>query len=204
MKRTIVLATTNPHKIKKLSWIVKPYFSNVVPQDQTIDIEETGNSFEENAIIKAVAISKRYHCHAIASDGGVLIPALGKDWNGVLTKRFIGREDVTDFDRIEALLEIMKGKEGEDRTIIWNEAIAIAKDGRLIFSAEVEGDRGMLQKTYNPEQYQPGIWQCTLTCYPQFGGKNFFELSEEERRYGEISWYHLKEMVDWFVDKKGL
>lgn len=191
----LILATTNPHKITKLRQIFAQYFSDIAPQDKGIDVEENSKTFRENAEKKAIEVSNIYHCHAVATDGGVLIPALGDNWNGLLTKRFIGRSDATDFDRIEALLELMKNKKGSDRAILWNEAIALADDGELLFSTQVEGDRGEIQETYNPEQYQPGIWQCTVTCYPQFGGKNFFELDKEERKYSEISWIRLEEAV---------
>lgn len=192
----LVLATGNPHKIKKLTWIFSEYYDEIVPQDSSIDIDEDGKTFRENAEKKAMEVSRLYKCPAAATDGGVLIPALGDNWNGLLTKRFIGRNDATDTDRIEALIDMMKDKVGNDRAIVWNEAIALADNGRLLFSAQVEGDHGMVQTGYNPEQYQKGIWQCTVTCYPQFGGKNYFELNDEEREYSEISWHRLKQAVD--------
>ncbi len=142
----LILATTNPHKITKLRQIFAHYFSDIAPQDKGIDVEENGKTFRENAEKKAIEVSKIYHCHAVATDGGVLIPALGDNWNGLLTKRFVGRSDATDFDRIEALLELMKNKKGSDRAIVWNEAIALATDGELLFSTQVEGDRGRFKK----------------------------------------------------------
>ena len=178
------------------------YFDNITPQSQKIDVEETEDNFEGNAILKAVEISKRFNCHAVATDGGVLIPSLGDTWNAVFTKRFLGKENVTDTDRIEGLLELMKDKRGDERKIMWREAIALAYNGKLLFSTEVDGDEGIIQDTYNPEQYAPGIWQCTLTCYPQFNNKNFFELTDVEREYSEISWHRLKEMMDWFIRGK--
>ena len=191
----LVLATSNPHKIEKLRWIFGEYFNDIVPQDKKIDVEENGTSFLENAEIKAAEVSRIYHDYAVATDGGVLIPSLGKDWNGLLTKRFIGRDDATDFERMDALLEMMKDKKGNERAIVWNEAIALAYDGKVIFSTQVEGDKGEVQEHYDPQQYQPGIWQATLTCYPQFQGKNYFELNEKEREYSEISWHRLKDAV---------
>lgn len=191
-----ILATGNPHKIHKLTWIFSKYYNELVPQEKSMDVDENGNTFRENAEKKAIEVSRIYGCHAVATDGGVLIPALGDDWNGLLTKRFIGRENATDIDHIEALLELMKSKVGKERAIIWNEAIAIARSGELLFSTQVEGDHGVIQTTYNPEQYQKGIWQCTITCYPQFGGKNYFELNDTERQYSEISWHRLKQAVD--------
>lgn len=200
MKSKIVLATGNPHKQKMLRWIVDGYFDEVVNQDAKIEVEETADSFKGNAELKAVAASKKYKTYSIATDGGVLIPALGDDWNGVLTRRFLGKKDVTDWDRIEGLLALMKDKTGDERLIIWHEALALARDGKLLFSVEVEGDRGMLQTTYDKTQYQSGIWQCTLTCYPQFGGKNFFELTKKEKEYAEISWHRLREATRKYLN----
>lgn len=197
--KNIILATTNPNKIKKLGWIAESHFDSIAPQSEALDVDETENNFLGNAELKATTISELYDTYAIASDGGVLIPALGKQWNAVLTKRFLGKDDVTDIDRIEGLLALMKDKRGDERKIIWREAIAIAHKGKLLFSTEVDGDEGMLQHDYNPEQYAPGIWQCTLTCYPQFNNKNFFELNEEEREYSEISWHRLKKAVDTYM-----
>lgn len=199
MKDTLILATSNPHKVRKLTWIFAPYFRRIEPQSSRIDIDETEHTFEDNACLKAIEVSKMYKGYAAATDGGILIPSLGKGWNALLTKRFLGKENVTDIDRIEGLLALMKNKKGDERAIEWREALAIAYNGELLFSTEVEGDRGMVQEAYDPAQYRPGIWQCTITCYPQFGGKNFFELSEEEQEYAEISWHRLKEMVDWFL-----
>lgn len=195
----LILATGNPHKIEMLTWICEPYFDDIIPQDKSIDINEDGKTFQENAEKKAVEVSRMYGCCAVATDGGVSIPALGDNWNGLLTKRFIGREDATDIDRIEALLDLMKDKKGDERAIVWNEAIALANNGELLFSTQVEGDNGMVQTNYNPYQYQEGIWQCTVTCYPQFGGKNYFELNDEERQYSEISWHRLKKGMDDYL-----
>ena len=197
----LILATSNPHKLNKLRWIFSDFFQNITAQNAAIDIVEDGKTFLENAEKKAIEVSKIYNCYAAATDGGVLIPSLGDNWNGLLTKRFIGRTDATDIDRIEALLDLMKNKVGDERSIIWNEALALAKNGELIYSTQVDGDHGMVQTDYDPSQYKPGIWQCTITCYPQFGGKNFFELTDKEREYSEISWHRLKQAVSEFMTK---
>jgi len=200
-KPIITLATGNPHKVKKLQWILDGYFAYNQKQKDKLDVEESGSSFVEIAEQKALAFANHYHTYAVATDGGVLIPALGTNWNSLLTRRFLHKDDVTDIDRIEGILELMNGKEGMDRKIVWKEALAIAKSNEIIFSIEVDGDWGLLQKTYNPDQYQEGIWLCTLWSYPQFDNKNFFELTEEEKKYGEISWWRLREHARKFLKK---
>jgi inosine/xanthosine triphosphate pyrophosphatase family protein len=198
--KKIILATKNPHKREKLRWIVDGYFSRIEEMPSGMEIEENGNTFKDNAEIKALVVARKSGSYAIASDGGALIPALGDNWNEFLTKRFIGKEDVSDFDRMDCLLEIMKDKRGRERTIFWKESIAIADPKKTIFSTEVDGDTSVLQETYNLKQYKKGIWLCTLSSYPQFDNKNFFELNEEEKKYGEISWWKLKKETEEFLD----
>ncbi len=192
----IIIGTQNPHKKEKLSWIVRDFFIATTMPDKS-DINEDGSTFEENAKIKASFVAKQFQKYAIASDGGALIPSLGYDWNALLTRRFVGNEDANDWDRIESLLDLMKDKVGEERKVVWREAIAVSDPrGKILFSVEVEGDTGLIQTDYNKNQYREGIWLCTLTSYPQFGGKNFFELSPQEVKEGEISWWRLKEAFE--------
>jgi len=195
----IVLGTKNPHKKEKLRWIIEGYFSDMQDMAGEMNVEEDGDTFEANARIKAITVAKKNNSYAIATDGGVIIPSLGKNWNELLTRRFVGREDLTDFDRMECLLELMKNEKGKKRIIAWKESIAIASPDGVVFSVEVDGDTGILQESYDPKQYKEGIWLCTLWAYPQFGGRNFFELNEEEKKYGEISWWRLREKTREFL-----
>jgi inosine/xanthosine triphosphate pyrophosphatase family protein len=196
----IYLATTNPNKISKLTKIVDPYFRKVITIGNLLDIEESADSFEGNAQLKANYVSMLYNSYAIATEGGVLIPALGNNWNALLTRRFVDNENATDWDRIEALLKIMEPyKKEEERKIVWEEAVAIGYKGHTALSKKVVGDQGQLQTKYNSAHYQPGIWQCTLTCYPQFGYKNYFELDDEERKYSDKSWNEISNIVSGYL-----
>ena len=92
-----------------------------------------------------------------------------------------------------------------ERIITWRESIAIANSKKVIFFIEVDGDTGILQKTYDSKQYKKGIWLCTLWSYPQFGRRNFFDLNKEEKKYGEISWWRLRDktrefLLQYFLD----
>lgn len=193
MSNDILIATGNKHKREKLSWIVNDFFEKIIfPEEVDINlkIDEDGTTFEENASKKAVEFSKLYDRYTISTDGGILIPALGSQWDGLRTKRFAG-EDATDFERIEKLLDLMKEKKGDERKMVWNEAIAIAKNGKLLFSKQVEGIEGTLQTTFDQSKYREGIWVCSVWFFPQFN-KNFFDLSPEEVIEAEISWEKLK------------
>lgn len=203
MTDSILLATTNPHKVLKLSQIVRGYFIpvNLTDTDVSQELEEEGDSFKSIAQQKAVTFSRRYDGYAIATDGGIDIPALGDGWNKLFTRRFIGREDATDIDRLDAILELMKDKRASDRKMIWREAAAIAHRGKLLFSLEVDGSKGIMQESYDPQKYRPGIWLCSLWYYPNFE-KNFFDLSPEELAKGEVSWSRLEQAVRKFLKER--
>jgi len=199
---TLLIASNNPHKIKKISEIVSGYFDKIIlPVDlkRQIFVEENGKSFEENASIKARAYSEIFEDYVIATDGGVMIPVLGEKWNELRTKRFIG-EEKKDFERIESLLEMMAPFKGEERRVKWKEAVAIAKKGKILFSKEVSGIEAVIQNGYNKDQYRSGIWVCSVLFFPQFN-KNFFELDTNEVAQVEISWAKIKDEIQNFLVK---
>ncbi len=194
--KKILIATRNPHKQKKLAEIVSNYF---VPEIRN-DLEEAGeygDNFLEIAENKAKNYSKKYNCLTISTDGGAVIPSLS-EWEPSKTKRFAR----TDQERIEKLLKMMEGK--TDRTVKWYEAIAIAENGKIIFSAQARAMDGVIDKQFNPKFYRPGIWLCSITSFPQFNNKNFFELNEKEVEAVEDSWSKLKEKFEKFITKSRL
>ncbi len=200
----ILIASKNPHKIEKLSGIISPYFEQI----QTLkdiqlkdDLVEEGSSFEEIAKNKARYFSLQYSDYVIATDGGMTIPFL-ENWNPLYTRRFLSsldKSDKTDFQRMDELLERTKDLKGNDRFMQWKEAVAIAKNGEVLFSIEVEGSYGILQTEYDKSKYKPGIWLCSLWSHPQFGNKNFFDLNPEEVKQSEISWERINTGVSKFL-----
>ncbi|MDP2860961.1 MAG: non-canonical purine NTP pyrophosphatase [bacterium] len=201
MNNKILIATGNKHKKEKLAWIVKDYFRRIDYPDSlglNISVNENGNSFRENAEIKAKEYSLCYKGFVTATDGGVIIPVLGDNWNPLRTKRFAG-ENIDDFERIRLLLELMKDKKGDDRIMTWNEALAIAKNGKILFSCQAEGVKGLLEENFNKKKYKPGIWVCSVWFFPQYK-KNFFDLSDEEVKQVEISWKRLFDATHSFLD----
>ncbi len=210
--KEVFIASENIHKRNKISAIFSSLSADILPlgeNDHThfSNYAESGNTFRETAENKALYFSQRYpHTFVIATDGGMDIPGLGNAWNKIHTRRFIGTEDASDYDRLDTLLEYMHNI--QDRRMTWYEAVAIALHGKIILSAEVEGAHGIMQREYSKEQYKPGIWLCTLWFFPQFG-KNFFELTEQEKEHAEISWLKIENEITKFwknsiVDAEGL
>lgn len=189
--KDILIGTKNPHKIKKLSWIVGSHY-NPVAQGDLDEAPETKDSFRDIAEEKALFYSEQCGCLVISTDGGAVIPAL-PEWKPTETKRFAA----TDEERIHRLLEMMDGK--DDRTVEWHEAIAVADGGKLLFSAEAKAMDGQMDEVFNPDFYREGIWLCSITSFPKFGNRNFFELSDEEMEATEDSWGKLKKSFEKFM-----
>lgn len=142
--KKIIMATNNTGKINELKKYIKGY--EIVSQNEAgiidLDVEENGNTFEENAIIKANSIRKYVeNSYIIAEDSGICIDALN-GYPGVKTKRAAMEElkkDVTDEQRNSFILEKMK--KNNNRKVIWQTVIAlIEENGKLTtFSGEIEG-----------------------------------------------------------------
>ena len=108
---TIVLATRNQGKVRELAEPLRAFGLRVVGLDAFPDlpeVEETGTTFEENALLKAREVSKRTGLVAIADDSGLEVDALNGA-PGVYSARY-GGEGLDDTGRYRLLLENMKGQ----------------------------------------------------------------------------------------------
>jgi XTP/dITP diphosphohydrolase len=194
----ILIGTKNPHKQKKLGEMVDLPFQAHIAENHP-DFEETGDSFEEIARDKALQYARWFGGLAISTDGGAVIPALSaEEWEPLRTRRF----GESDKERIARLLQLMADK--ENRTVEWHEAVAIASPEKVLFSKTARAMDGVIDRTFNPEFYRDGIWLCSLTSFPRFGGRNFFELTEEEQAMTEDSWSELKKSVQEFLREASL
>lgn len=77
--KQLVLASNNAGKITEISDLLAPSGITVIPQSEfnIIDVEETGTTFVENAILKAKHAAKISGLPALADDSGLVVPALG-------------------------------------------------------------------------------------------------------------------------------
>ena len=127
-KETIVVATGNVHKLREFSQIFTEY--EVISQKQAgfdIDVEETGTTFEENALIKARSASKALGVIALADDSGICVNALNGA-PGVYSARYSGYHGDDKANR-DLLLKNLEG--ADDRTAYFESAIALVyPDGK--------------------------------------------------------------------------
>jgi XTP/dITP diphosphohydrolase len=125
----IVLATTNGHKIREIRALLKPFkqfeLYSLLDFPNYIQPEETGKTFEENAILKALDCAQKLQKWAIADDSGLVVPALGGS-PGVFSARYAGK-GATDKENRYKLLQAMKYLEGLERSAYFECCIALAR-----------------------------------------------------------------------------
>ena len=137
-----IIATHNPGKVKEFKEILEPKGYDVKSLAEigfTEEIEETGHTFEENAILKAEAVAKAVNKMVIADDSGLSIDNLGGR-PGVYSARYAG-EQKDDQANIEKVLSELKGIEKEQRTARFRCALAVSIPGEETKTVEghVEG-----------------------------------------------------------------
>jgi XTP/dITP diphosphohydrolase len=134
---TLYCATTNPGKLREFR-LAAGAGLEIVPLTGIPPCEETGESFEENAIQKATYYSRHAAGLMFAEDSGLEVNALGGA-PGVRSARFAG-EGASDADNNRLLTEKLRGV--GDRSARYCCAIALAQEGRALqtFRGEVAGE----------------------------------------------------------------
>lgn len=124
----LVIASTNIHKIREFRSMLKPFpqfdLLSLCDFPQYVPPEETGVTFEENAVLKALHASRTLHRWVIADDSGLVVPALNGA-PGVYSARYAGN-NATDLDNRKKLLEQMHHLLEEDRSAYFECCIAIS------------------------------------------------------------------------------
>lgn len=105
-KKKIVVASGNAHKIKEIAAMLPDYEIVGYKQFADFEIEETGKTFYDNALIKAKSVAERLNLPALADDSGLCVNALNGA-PGIYSARYAG--DGIDEHNNELLLKNMKG-----------------------------------------------------------------------------------------------
>lgn len=105
-KKKIVVASGNAHKIKEIAAMLPDYEIVGYKQFADFEIEETGKTFYDNALIKAKSVAERLNLPALADDSGLCVDALNGA-PGIYSARYAG--DGIDEHNNELLLKNMKG-----------------------------------------------------------------------------------------------
>jgi inosine/xanthosine triphosphate pyrophosphatase family protein len=169
--------------------------------DLGIKVQEDQNSLIGNASKKAMEISKHTDCYVLASDGGVDIPGLGDKWDVLRNQRIVG-EDKTDREKVNKLMELMTGLKYEERKCMYHLALALAKDGKLIWSIDDTYDKGYIVEKPSDKEISKGKWMASIWFYPQHQNV-FTELNSvqinEVRQQGNLLKERLQEEVKKYI-----
>ena len=147
----LLLATRNPSKARELAQLLGELPFKLISLEEagiSETVEETGSTFEENAVIKAKAYVSLSGLLTLADDSGLEVDALGGR-PGVLSARY-GSPELSDEERLDLLLQELKDVPWEKRTARFRCVIALAWP-----SGEVRTVEGIVEGViqYKPEGF---------------------------------------------------
>lgn len=124
----LVIASLNVHKIREfrnmLAKLSQLDITSLLNYPDYVPVEETGDSFEANARLKALDAAKVLKKWVLADDSGLVVPALGGA-PGVYSRRYAG-EEATDSENRIKLLEKMRGKNDLERAAFYECCLVLA------------------------------------------------------------------------------
>lgn len=140
--KEIVVATTNKGKLKEISAMLEKLGIEVKSIKDVLgynpDIEETGTTFTENAVIKAETVMNMIHMPTLADDSGLEVDALDKQ-PGIYSSRFMGEDTSYDIKN-QWIIDAVKDKEDKTTRFVCAMALAIPDEETKTFLGTFEGE----------------------------------------------------------------
>jgi XTP/dITP diphosphohydrolase len=169
----LVLSTRNPHKVKELGALLRPH--EVLPLPDDVELPpETGETFEENALIKASAAMHATGRPAVADDSGIEAAALGGG-PGVRSARYAG-EDATDQENLDKLLREVPA-DGDTHVAYVCVIAYVAPDGdEHVFEGRCEGTL-----THEPRGSGGFGYDPAFVPADRHDGRTMAEITPEEK-----------------------
>jgi XTP/dITP diphosphohydrolase len=174
--KKIIFATKNKGKIKEIQAVLGDSY-NVVTMEEagiSVDVDETGTTFEENAVIKAETIMKLCGEIVLADDSGLEIDYLNGE-PGIYSARYMGHDTSYDIKN-KSLIERLDGVPEDKRTARFVCAVAATVPNKetIVVRGTMEGIIGYEIKGENGFGYDP------IFFLPEYG-KTSAEISPEEK-----------------------
>ncbi len=175
-QRRLLLATNNPGKVREFRRLLAgaPY-EVVTPAEAgiSLDVEETGSSYAENASLKATAFAQAGECLALADDSGIEVDALDGG-PGMYSARF-GGPGLDDRGRTSLLLEKLRDVPEPGRGARYRAVVALAWPGGdvQLFEGVQEGSIGRAPRGERGFGYDP--------VFVIADGRVQAEISDEEK-----------------------
>lgn len=189
--KEMVFATNNPHKLDEIRKIGEGRLRilSLADIDCREEIEETGNTLEENALIKARFIKEKYGYDCFADDTGLEVDAL-KGSPGVYSARYAG-EGCSFTDNMDKLLAALQGI--ENRTAQFRTVIALVLNGKeYLFDGVIKG------KIIDEKRGSTGFGYDPIFM-PDGYDKTFAELGNEVKNSISHRALAMEKLVDFLV-----
>ncbi len=172
----MVLASKNPHKLTEMTAILSQLGVEVVLESDVgidVDVEETGETFEENSLLKAKAVMEATGLPAIADDSGLCVTALNGA-PGVYSARYGGDDKGGYAHRYELVLEALKGQ--LDRSAKFVSVVTACFPGGDVLTArgECPGTIAYAPQGDNGFGYDPVFFVPSMR-------KTFAQMTSEEK-----------------------
>ena len=177
MTAKLLIATHNRDKFEEISMFFVGLSMEIISLNDlgiNTTVDETGNTFEENAILKANAYSKESGLPALADDSGLEVGALGGK-PGIYSARYAG-ENASDEDRTALLLTKLKHIPINLRVCRFRCALAVSLPDALVnvFTGECQGRVTIKPLGFNGFGYDP------VFLIPELG-KTMAQVSSEQK-----------------------
>ena len=197
MMNKLIFATGNQNKMREIKAILADMDVEVLSMKEAgidIDIVEDGKTFEENALIKARAVSKAGNALALADDSGLEVDALNGE-PGIYSARYMGEDTSYDIKNMN-IIERLEGVPDEKRTARFVCAMAaVFPDGtEQTFVKTMEGRIGYKIAGENGFGYDP------IFFLPEYG-KTSAEISPEEKNAISHRGKALRAMEEYLKEK---
>ena len=174
--KEIFLATTNQGKVEEIQKFLQEFDVKIITGDYP-DVEETGHSFEDNAIIKAKACAEFSGLPTLADDSGLCIWTLGGS-PGIFSKRWIGPNKSYP-DAFKKIEEELQRAEGRNRLASFICSLVYCFPGKKtmpykVFEGRVDGEIIFPARGSNNFGYDP-------IFVPEGHDKTFAEMTRQEK-----------------------
>ena len=172
----LILASNNAHKAREFREILAPLGIDVLTQSEAgcdFEADETGETFEENAYIKAEAAMRATGEAAVSDDSGLEVDALGGE-PGVHSARYTGRHEDSDADRRAYLMKKLEGVEHRSARFVSAICCVFPNGDRLDARGTCEGRIATYEKGENGFGYD-----CMFI--PEGETRTMAELSADEK-----------------------
>lgn len=171
----LIIASNNAHKVKEIKEILGDFFDGVFSMKEVgvdVDVEETGDTFFANALLKARAISELTGKICLADDSGLRVDYLNGA-PGVYSARYAGNEH-NDDKNIDKLLLALEGVENREANFTSTLVVYYPNGDYLAVDGVTEGEITLEKKGTNGFGYDPVFFSYELD-------KTFGEATDEEK-----------------------